>query len=147
MNRTAPDAATDESGFGIVEIVVSMFLLALLAVAFLPLLITGMKSTVRNSTIATASQLLDQHIGAVRGLAPTCDAISAFDDMPVPSTTDARGSVFQPVRTVFACPTTYPGTVRVRVQINASGDTLAEAVTLVYVASAAAATPTPVPTP
>jgi type II secretory pathway pseudopilin PulG len=140
VNRQ-PNAAADESGLGLIEIVVSMFLLALLAVAFLPLLIQGMKTSVRNSTVATASQLLDQQIGAVRALPPTCDDVQTFDDtVPLP-TTDARGTDFQPVRKVFDCPTAYPGVVRVEVKVTEAGSALAEAVTLVYVESESAPTP------
>jgi type II secretory pathway pseudopilin PulG len=145
VNNVQTNTTADDSGLGIVEIVVSMFLLALLAVAFLPLLIQGMKTSVRNSTVATASQLLDQQIGAVRALPPTCDAVSAFDDAPVPETTDARGTTYLPKRKVLACPTTYPGVVRVEVTVAEAGDVLAEAVTLVYLQSESA--PAPVPTP
>jgi len=127
-----------DAGFGVIEIVVSMFLLSLLAVAFLPLLIESMTVTVRNSTIATASQLVSQQLDEVRIIASNCADVSAFDDVAITATTDARGTVFQPHREVAACPAAYPGVVQVRAWVTESGDpkALAEAVTLVYVESA-----------
>ncbi|SFN93026.1 hypothetical protein [Mycetocola miduiensis] len=147
MKNTTQGAAADDSGLGIVEIVVSMFLLALLAMAFLPLLIQGMTASVKSATVATASQLLNQQLDLVRAVPPNCAAVQAFDDAVVPSTTDARGTAFQPVREVLACPASYPGVVNVKVMVKEGADVLAEAVTLVYVESATAPAPTPVPAP
>jgi type II secretory pathway pseudopilin PulG len=147
VSETQLRAATDDSGLGIVEIVVSMFLLALLAVAFLPLLIQGMTASVKSATVATASQLLNQQLDAVREVAPNCADVRAFAAAPVPTTTDARGTVFAPDPVAGDCPTSYPGVVNVRVTVKKGTDILAEAVTLVYVESASAPTPTPVPTP
>jgi type II secretory pathway pseudopilin PulG len=142
-------SAVDDSGLGIVEIVVSMFLLALLAVAFLPLLIQGMMASVTSATVATASQLLNQQLDAVRAVPPNCADVRAFADVTVLPTTDPRGTEFQPDSVAGACPASYPGVVRVEVRVTEVGDVrpLAEAVTLVYVESATAPTPTPVPTP
>ncbi|MCU1418119.1 MAG: uncharacterized protein JWP32_2293 [Schumannella sp.] len=130
----------DDSGFGLVEVVVSMFILAIIAMAFLPVLIQGMRSSVTNATAATAGQLVSQQMDEARALPATCVALSAFDDAAVPTTTDARGTVFHPHRTVGACPTTYPGVVQLRVWITEGAGTAvtAEAKTLVYVSSAVA---------
>jgi len=127
-----------ESGFSLIEVMVSMFLLALLAVAFLPLLVTGMKTTARNATIATASGLVSAQLEQVRTLASTCAAVGAFDDTTVATVTDERGTVFHPRRAVAACPSTYPGTVRVRAWVteNTGSTVLAQAVTYVYLEKA-----------
>jgi type II secretory pathway pseudopilin PulG len=131
---------SDDSGMGMVEIVVSMFLLAIVAMSFLPVLIQGMRGTVTNATAATAGQLVSQQIDAARALPATCAALSAFDDAAVPSTSDARGTVFYPHRQVGACPAAYPGVVTVRVWITEGASTAVttEAKTLVYVSSAVA---------
>jgi type II secretory pathway pseudopilin PulG len=131
---------SDEAGMGMVEIVVSMFLLAIVAMSFLPVLIQGMRGTVTNATAATAGQLVSQQIDAARALPANCASLSAFDDIAVPSTTDARGTVFYSHRQVGACPATYPGVVAVRVWITegASTTVTTEAKTLVYVSSAVA---------
>lgn len=127
-----------ERGFGLIEIVISMFLLALLTIAFLPLLITAMKTTVLSSTIASASQLVSQQLDAIRAVAPNCAAVSAFDDVPVVTSGLAGGTVFQPYRLVGPCPGTYPGVVTVKAWVTKSGNAkvMAEATTLVYVQTA-----------
>ena len=128
-----------ESGVGLIEIVISMFLLALLAVAFLPILVEGMTTSVRTTTIATASQLTGQQLDKLREFGTTCSEVGVFDDVSPATTTDERGTVYQPHRQVAACPTTYPGVVSVRVWVTRTGlaRPLAEATTLFYVKTAA----------
>lgn len=129
-----------ESGFGLIEIVISMFLLGLLAVAFLPLLITSLKSSARNSTVATATQMLDQELGLVRAAGDTCLALTAYGSSPaVPATSDGPGTSYQRAHTVASCPSSaasYPRTVSVTVtvSISAPGQTYSPvtATTLVY---------------
>ena len=135
MNKQAT-ALSDESGMGLVEIVVSMFILALLAMSFLPILIQGMRSSVNNAIQATAGQLVSEQMDQARALPAVCDGIVAFGAAVLTPTTDARGNVFQPHREVGACPASYPGVVSVRVWITEGADTLAEAKTLIYVSSA-----------
>lgn len=127
-----------EAGFGLIEIVISMFLLGLLAIAFLPLLITSMQTTVRNSTIATATQLVNQQMEEARVAGDTCAALTAYGDASValPTTTDARGVSYQPTREVAPCTleTVYPRTVSVTVLVSMVASTVAPvtATTLVY---------------
>ena len=135
MNKQAT-ALSDESGMGLVEIVVSMFILALLAMSFLPILIQGMRSSVNNAIHATAGQLVSEQMDQARALPAVCDGIVGFGAAVLTPTTDARGNVFQPHREVGACPASYPGVVSVRVWITEGADTLAEAKTLIYVSSA-----------
>ena len=59
-------ASGEQSGFGIIEIVISMFLLGLLATAFLPLLVQGLKQSAANATLATATQLANDQIELAR---------------------------------------------------------------------------------
>src|SRR5680860_271474 len=126
-----------EDGFGMIEIVISMFLLGLLAVAFLPLLITSMKTTVRNSTIATATQLVNQQMEEARAAGDTCADLTAYGSATLAAVPNARGTSYQPMRTVVACPPTatdYPRTVSVTVSVSAVGSAIAPvtATTLVY---------------
>ena len=51
------DPQSSESGFGMIEIIVSMFLLALLAVAFLPLLINTLQLGPKNAAIAAGKSV------------------------------------------------------------------------------------------
>lgn len=81
----------DERGFGVVEIVISMFLLLIIATAFLPVMIQGHKLSVLNATVATATQLANQQVERVRGAgsAPNCTAVlTALNSPPaaIPAT-------------------------------------------------------------
>ena len=102
----------DDRGLGLVEIVVAMFLLALLSVAFLPLLINSLQQTIRNATISTATQVLNEQLDALLAAQPTCAAITAFESAVPGPTTDRRGVVYQATRSVPECSSlTYAGLV------------------------------------
>lgn len=128
-----------DDGFGLVEIVISMFLLALLAVAFLPLLIDSLRVTVRNATAATATQLVSEQLDAVSLIPRTCVGVTAFESAVIPTVTDERGTVYTSRRDVATCPSGgYPIELSVRVWVTASSDPdfLVESTTSVIVESA-----------
>jgi type II secretory pathway pseudopilin PulG len=150
-NSDAERPDSDETGFGLVEIVVSMFVLALLSISFLPLLITALKTAVNNSTVATSTQLVNQQLelaGSTAQSTPTCGLIKVFANSSTIGTTTARdGTVLQPHRELVVtsgqtdgtgCPLSYPGTVKFRTWITStSGTTIfAQATTLLYVSAA-----------
>lgn len=119
--RSATRERTD-SGLSLVEIVVAMFLLALVSIAFLPLLINSLQISIRNATISTATQLLNGQLDALAATAPTCAAVSAFGAAAIPATTDRRNVTYQPVRSVPACNTlTFPATVSVNLEVRLTG--------------------------
>ncbi|WP_206751260.1 hypothetical protein [Cryobacterium sp. Sr8] len=120
-----------------IEIVVSMFLLALLSIAFLPLLIGAMKTSFTNSTIATATQMVSQQMDAARQAGDTCASLTSFGAVAVPSVTDARGVTFQASRTVANCTSgspVFPRTTQVTVSVAVTGSSIPalSATTLVY---------------
>lgn len=135
-----PDANSTEPGFGVIEVVISMFLLGLLAAAFLPLLITSMQSSARSSTVATATQMLNQELDLLRAAGDTCLALTTFGASPaVAATSDFRGASYQRAHTVSSCPSgaaNYPRTVSVTVTVSISAPGAAfsplSATTLVY---------------
>ncbi|TDW29731.1 type II secretion system protein [Cryobacterium psychrophilum] len=134
-NAADADSVRNDSGFGLIEIIVSMFLLGLLAIAFLPLLVTSMKTTVVNSTTATATQLVSQQMELARGAGDTCAAITAFHLAVIDVVPDARGVSYQPVRTVGPCSAAladYPATVKVTVSVIPSTGATVSATTLIY---------------
>ncbi|MET0811882.1 MAG: hypothetical protein ABWY03_02435 [Microbacterium sp.] len=92
---------SDESGIGIVEIVVATFILGLIAIALLPMLITGMRVAVDQSTVATATRLLNDSIEEARAVAldPTiaCTAVELEN-----TATDGRGVELEVVGTVVS---------------------------------------------
>jgi type II secretory pathway pseudopilin PulG len=140
MPEVSSGPTESDAGFGLIEIVISMFLLGLLAIAFLPLLVTSMQATARNSTVATATQLLDQELGLVRSAGDTCALLTTYGaSVPAPASSDLRGTSYQRTHTVASCPTgvaNYPRTVSVTVSVSitASGRpyTPVTATTLVY---------------
>lgn len=124
MSESAPVTSNDrELGFGLVEIVISMFLLALLAVAFLPLLIDSLRVSVVNSKVATANQILSEQLDAIALVDRTCTAFDAFESATIPTVTDARGTVFQADREVTGCaPSSYPGMVTIVLTVVVVGE-------------------------
>jgi len=114
--------ASGDDGFGLVEIVVSMFLLALLAVAFLPLLIESLRVSVTNSKVATANQILSEQLDAIALVDRTCAAFDAFESAAIPTVTDARGTVYQADRDVTGCtPASYPAPVTIVLTVSVVG--------------------------
>lgn len=138
-------ATEKERGFGIIEIVVAMFLLALLVISFAPILVNTLKFTARNTTIATATQIVNQQIEAARAVrsstagTPSCDDIRQFLLVTAAPVVDPRGVTLQPRWDAFAACTasTTVGYVRVRVSVSQSGYTnpTASAATMIFVAS------------
>jgi type II secretory pathway pseudopilin PulG len=122
--RPANRLTVDEGGFGMIEIVVSMFLIALVALAFIPVLIQGMRISVVNTSIATATQLVSQNMEQARKRGTNCADLQYFADEDVAAVLDQRGVSFQPVRSVVTCTGTsadYPKTVAFHVTVSETG--------------------------
>ena len=124
------DEARD-AGLGLVEIVVSMFMLALVALAMLPLLVAGLKASTSNTTQATATQLVAERMQLAQYAGPVCSNVRNLAGTTV--VTDSRGVQLQVTTTTGACngSSTIPmSAAAVRLDTNV---TLANASTLVYV--------------
>lgn len=138
------NAPAFEDGFGMIEVVISLLLLSLLSVSFIPLLVNSIVSTGKNTTIATATQVVNQEIEGARAVRsptatnPSCLDISNFLNVTIASVTDPRGVTLLPKWDPTTCPASYPGVVRARISVTRTGaaTTVAQAVTLIYVASA-----------
>ena len=132
MSRNKRSATTGDDGLGLVEIVVAMFVLAVLSLALLPLLIFGMQASARNTTLAAAAQLANDRIHIAQALGPVCANVQvvAGDETLV----DPRGVELVATTTVGACPGGV-GTVSVSTSVvrTDTGDTVASADTLVFV--------------
>jgi type II secretory pathway pseudopilin PulG len=110
-----------------------MFLLGLLATAFVPLLVQGLKQSASSATLATATQLANDQIEIVRA-EKKCDGLGPLNE----TVTDARNVSLLVSRTVSACtvPTKEnPSKVTVSVTVKRvdTGVVLATASTLVFV--------------
>lgn len=126
------------SGFGMIEIVVSMFLIAIIAVAFIPVLVQGVRVSVVNASVATATQLVSQNMEQARARGTNCADLRTFAAEVVAPVVDKRGVSFQAAREPVTCAGTiadYPKTVPFRVKVTETGSStvLASAATLILV--------------
>lgn len=134
----------DQAGFGVIEVVVSMFLLGMMSVSYVPLLLNSWKDTGANTTIATATQIVNEQIEGARAVrstsssTPSCADVVAYMEVTLAPVIDPRGITLQPEWNPTTCPTTYPGVVRASVQVSRVGlaTPIASAVTLIFVATA-----------
>jgi len=130
-------ALDKDFGFGVIEIVISMFLLGLLAAAFLPLLVQGLKQSAANATLATATQLANDQIELVRS-ATKCSELGLPATTTITTTVDPRNVTLSVVRTVgSSCTPTDENPVNVPVEVTVTrtdtGSVLATARTLVFI--------------
>jgi len=134
-------AVRADQGIGLVEIVICIFLIGLLAIAFIPLFVQGMQLAARNATIASATQIANEQLEIARGTATSCAAFvgaGGYGASTPPVAIDARGNSYQATRTVGSCPAIYPGIVQVSVsvvKVGAAGS-LATATTYVRLTAA-----------
>lgn len=126
-----------DAGMGLVEVVVVMLLFAIFSLAFLPVLIQGLRVSADNTTRSAGVQRMQEAIEKARAAA-SCTAIA---NMASDQTfADARNVeievVVAPVG-IDDCPTEYPSTVPFSVVVIRT-DTdvvLAQSDTLIYVTS------------
>lgn len=128
------DTTTSEAGLGLMEIVVSMFMLALLSIALVPLLVTGLKVSAQNSTIATATQLVAERMQLAQAAGPVCANVAALGGST--DVTDARGIRLEVTTITGLC-----GAGQKTLSVSASVvrldtmQTISSASTIVYVGS------------
>ena len=136
MIRT--EERSKDEGFTLIEVLIAMLLLAILSLALLPSLIGILKTSVRNVSVATATQFVNKNLVDARTIGTTCAGIQSFGAAVIGPLTDNRGVTFSTTRTVGPCPTTYPGTVKVSITVMSSNSLQAVATgsTLVIVRSA-----------
>jgi prepilin-type N-terminal cleavage/methylation domain-containing protein len=132
MNAQRDAGSRADDGFGLVEVIVSMVILATIAIAFLPVLIQGMKQSIANSTVATATQLVNEKLQLAQASGPTCTNVSLLAGEE--ELIDDHGVTILVTTTVGACPASV-GTVEVAVTAvrTDTSSTLAEAETLVFI--------------
>lgn len=140
LHGVAVRPSVRDAGFSLIEIVVSMFILGLLAIALIPLLIQGIKQSAQSAAVASATQLVNSQLDLARAQSPTCSGVIGAPSAPVGSASDYRGVPLQLTATTGACPTpvpttTAPGTISYTVKVVRldTGKTLAQASTLIYV--------------
>ena len=139
------EVRVSERGFGVMKIVVSMFLLGTLFISYIALTIRPVQDTGMNTTIATAKQIVSEQIEGARAVRspastePSCQDITTFLQVSPAPVNDPRGVTLVPQWEPTSCPSTYPGVIRVRASVTRNGYStpVASAATLIFVRSAA----------
>jgi len=115
--RTASSIArelrTSEQGIGLIEIIISMLLLAILATALVPVLLSGLKQASSSATLASATQLANDELERARSWS-NCDDLDPRNI----SITDARSVVLTMSTTVGSCSPSPENPVSVPVQVT-----------------------------
>ncbi|KQZ83955.1 hypothetical protein ASD56_07945 [Microbacterium sp. Root166] len=136
MNNRESDA-----GFGLVEVIISMLLLAIIAVALIPLLWQGIRLASTESATATATRHVNSLVEELREQ-PTCARVAGA--VTAPAVTDGRGSslttsgsyrtyaIDGTLGTLGSCASDT--TVRVQLAVTDSdGDVIARTTALVFI--------------
>lgn len=135
MHRTV--TVPGENGFGMIEVIVSMFLISIVAMAFLPVLIQTSTVAASNSTLATATQIVAQQLEQVGASGSSCSAVKAFAATTPSAVSTARGTLqphlFLDVPAADVCSDPYLRVVSLRVWVTGESSTaaLAEAKMLI----------------
>ena len=129
-------AHAHDDGFGLAEIMVAMFILAILSIAILPLLVQALQVSAQNATIASATQLMQNHVEQVRSV-QTCDGLDSIAGVNT-TVADSRGVSFDITGEVIGddCPDVLPGVIEYRVDVarnDAPTEVLSSTTTLVLV--------------
>jgi len=133
----AEEPVRDDAGFTLLEVIIAMFLLAIVVTGLIPALLGSLKLSAQNTNIATASQLVGQQIDVARSGVATCAALTNYKNAVLPPVVDARGVSFQPIRNSVTCTAGTAGIAKVRVSVTLTGNphVLATATTYVYITS------------
>lgn len=116
QRRSAPSIAhrlrSSEEGVGLIEIVISMLLLAILATALVPVLVQGLRQASSSATLATATQLANDELERARSWT-SCSDLDPGDY----STTDARDVELTLSTTVGSCSPSPENPVSILVKV------------------------------
>ena len=123
------DARTDD-GFSIVEVIIAMFLLAVVAVALLPALVQGIRLSSEQSAVATATRQLNALVEEARE-SPTCAGLTSV--AVTQTVQDGAGGTITTAGTVGTCPATSKTVKLVLTARDSGGDLLATTTAIVYV--------------
>ncbi|HML49842.1 MAG TPA: type II secretion system protein [Propionicimonas sp.] len=107
----------DQAGVSLVEIVVAMFILAMMSIGVLPLMMGAVAASAGNRDLVAATSLVNGQLAALEAAFPntsenSCAAVSAAAAAGI---TDPSGSGATAAIVVGECPAEYPGTVAVRI--------------------------------
>ena len=114
-----------------------MFLLSIMAMAFLPVLVQSLQVSKVNASIATATQLVATQMSELRSRGTGCAALAVYADELQPEFDAGGRNLLQTIE--IDCPPAeeYPTTVPVTVSVSAAATTkvISAATTLIFVTS------------
>jgi prepilin-type N-terminal cleavage/methylation domain-containing protein len=123
MKHSQTPSPLRDDGFGLVEVIVAMFLLVVLAVAVLPAFISGIRASQANQTIVVANSLAAKQLATVQAQYPASSTTSSCAALPA-NTAPAQdtGTGLYWMRQRATCPastpaTNYPAVVSVTISI------------------------------
>ena len=124
-----------DAGFGLVEALIALTLLALIVMAAAPVMVSALGLTSQSSVAATASDLANGQLERARSAATTCPAFKSFLSAPLPATyTDARGVTYtlsQTPASSVSCPAAGESLLDYKVSVTTSQPGTQPAVTVV----------------
>jgi prepilin-type N-terminal cleavage/methylation domain-containing protein len=117
-----------DDGFSIVEVVIAMFLLAILALAILPLMVGVTRTSTVNRSLVSATSFANAQIAPIRAAFPsaatgTTSCATLRSTYAKTGTAGPAGSGLQADVTIAACPTAtaaYPTAVAVTASVYKS---------------------------
>lgn len=116
-----------------VEIVVAMFVLALMSIGILPLMLNSIRESNLNREIVAATALANDALAEARNTVNSTSTCAALKTWRNQYNDTAVGKESGATATIGACPSTYPGTVVVTVTVVDGTKTLTELTTKVAV--------------
>lgn len=117
---TPARAQHDDSGFSMVELVIAMFVFAIIAMAILPAAVQATKLSAVNREHVSANAFASAELAGIRAAFPddatnSCAAVRAYQTST--NIADPAASGLTASRTVASCPSTYPGLVTVTARV------------------------------
>ncbi|MBN9185008.1 prepilin-type N-terminal cleavage/methylation domain-containing protein [Microbacterium sp.] len=114
-----------DEGFSIVEVVIAMFLLAILALAVIPVMITATRNSVTNKSLVSATSYASSQLAPIRAAFPnastgTTSCATLRSTYAKTGIIDTSGSGLSADVAIAACPTAtadYPAAVAVTITV------------------------------
>lgn len=107
----------DQAGVSVVEIIMAMFILAVMSIGVLPLMMGAIQASAGNRDLVAATALANAQLATLQADFPnsaenSCAAVAA---MAATGISDPSGSGATATISVGNCPADYPGTVTVKI--------------------------------
>lgn len=120
---------TYSDGFSIIEVIIAMFLLAIVAVAILPALFNGVRYSSQQSAVATATRQLNSLVEQARQT-PSCGSLNSA--ATTRTFTDGSGKTLTSSGVVGTCASKTAVPIKLTA-VDGSGTTLATTSALIYI--------------